>query len=160
MNEHVWAIDPAVGVWASGSIEHSLSDFYSRPRFELAIFVAFAAIGIGLALVGIFAVMAYAVSRRTHELAVRLTVGARHADVLRLMLLEGVRLVFAGIAGGVALSYALDAVVSHQVSSIRAPDTGTALAVCAGVALVAIAACFIPVWRVMRIDVGAVLRED
>jgi putative ABC transport system permease protein len=160
MTKQVWAIDPAVGVWASGSIEHSLSDFYSPPRFELATFMAFAAIGIGLALVGIFAVMTYAVSRRTNELAVRLAIGARHVDVLRLMLRDGVRLVLAGIAGGIALSYALDAVVRHRVSSVRPPDTGTALVVCVSVALVGIAACVIPTYRVLKIDVGAVLRED
>jgi predicted DNA-binding protein len=107
MGQEVRALDPGVQISRSGALEGSLGEFYRGPLFQLVTLAGFAGIGLVLVVTGTFSVMAYNVSLRTREIGVRMALGAQQASILRLVLLNGSRLVAAGIPAGLVLSYAL-----------------------------------------------------
>src|SRR5271163_4830377 len=104
MGQEVRAIDPGVQISTSGTLEGSLKEFYRGPQFELVVLAAFAFIGLALVIIGIFGVMAYTVSLQTHEIGIRMALGAQQKTILRFALLNGLRLVAAGIFIGIAAS--------------------------------------------------------
>ena len=125
-----------------------------------ALFVAFGALALLLAAIGIYGVVAYAVGQRTQEIGVRMTLGASGADVLRMIVVGGMRPVLAGVAIGTGLSAALTRLLSGQLYEISAMDPAAyagALAVLVGAAAVA---CYVPARRAVRIDPIAALRDS
>jgi len=104
VSQEIWGIDPRVGISNSGSIERSLKEFYRGPQFELVTLGLFACIGLVLVMVGIFSVMAYTVSLQTHEIGIRMALGAQQQNILGMVLDKGLRLVVAGIAIGLPAS--------------------------------------------------------
>ena len=158
--EAIWAIDPKVGISASGSIEQSLRDFYRDPKFDLVTLGAFAGIGLALVAAGIFSVMAFTVSLQTHEIGVRMALGARQALILRMVLLRGLRLIVAGGAVGLAAAYAFSSVLVSGVSGVSATDPGTFVVVAAIVASVGLTACFLPARQASRVDPLLALRWE
>ncbi len=98
-------LDPSVEIAESGTLESSLHKFYRGPQFELVTVASFAGIGLALVLIGIFSVMAYTVALRTHEIGVRVALGAQQTNILRLVLLNGFRLVAIGVLIGLLASY-------------------------------------------------------
>ncbi len=160
VGEEVRAIDPSVLVAKSGTLEGSLREFYRGPQFELVTLGAFAFVGLLLVVIGIFSVMAYAVSLRTHEIGVRVAVGAQQGNILRLMLLNGFRLVVAGIFLGLLASYALTRLLASQISGVSATDPATFAAVVAIVVSAGLAACFFPARRAAHTDPLVALRHE
>lgn len=158
MGQEVRALDPGVGIATSGTLEASLHEFYRGPQFELVTLAAVAVIGLFLVVIGIFSVMAYTVSLRTHEIGVRVALGAQQKNILRLVLLTGFRLVVAGILIGLLASYALSRFLAGQISGVSATDPWTYAAVVAVVALVGLAACLLPARRAACVDPLVALR--
>src|SRR5258708_19935425 len=125
MGQEVRALDPGVQISASGTLEGSLQEFYGGPQFELVVLAAFASIGLVLVVIGIFSVMAYSVSLRTHEIGIRVALGAQQTSILRLVLLNGFRLLAAGIIIGLCASLALTPFLATQISGVSTTDPWT-----------------------------------
>jgi putative ABC transport system permease protein len=160
ISQEVRALDPRVGITASGTLEASLQEFYRGPQFELLVLAAFAGIGLILVVIGIFSVMAYTVSLRTHEIGIRVALGAQQANILRLVLLNGFRLVGAGILIGLLASYALTRFLANQVSGVSVTDPWTFAAVVTLVVSVGLAACLFPARRAAAVDPLIALRHE
>jgi putative ABC transport system permease protein len=133
---------------------------YAQPRFSLIVFGIFAAIGTLLVAVGVFSVMAYTVSRQTREIAVRMALGAGRGQVLRVVLGLGARLLAAGAAIGLVASFATNRLIGNQLWNTSPYDPLTFLAATSVIAVVALAACYIPARRAMAIDPMAALRQE
>ncbi len=158
MGQEVRALDPGVQISTSGTLEASLQEFYRGPRFQLAILSAFAGIGLVLVVIGIFSVMAYAVSLRTNEIGVRVALGAQQSNIQRLVLLNGFRLVASGILAGLLASYVLTRFLVSQIPGVSATDPWTFSAVVAVVLLVGLTACFLPARLATKVDPMVALR--
>jgi putative ABC transport system permease protein len=129
-------------------------------RFTLTLLGGFAALALLLAAVGIYAVLAYSVARRTHEIGVRLALGARRNDVLRLVLGHGLRLTLVGLAMGTAGAFGLTRLFRSLLYEVGPTDPltfGVVLLLLGGVAL---AASYIPARRAMRVDPMVALRYE
>jgi putative ABC transport system permease protein len=160
VGQEVRAIDPNVGISASGTLQGSLREFYRGPQFELVTFGSFASLGLLLVIIGISSVMAYSVSLRTHEIGIRMALGAQQRSILRLVLLNGLRLVAAGIFSGLLGSYALTRFLANQISGVSTTDPSTFAAVISIILLVGLAACLLPAHRAAQTDPLVALRYE
>ena len=131
-----------------------------QPRFTMALFTAFAALGLALAAAGIYSVLSFHVTRRTHELGVRMALGASRTSVMRLTLSMGGRLVLAGLAIGVPVSLASTRLLRSQLFGIQPSDPLSYVAVALLLGLVALVACYIPARRAASVDPMKALRQE
>jgi putative ABC transport system permease protein len=153
-------IDPEQPLGRAISLAEYRGQEVSQPRFIMAIFTAFAAIGLGLAAAGLYSVLSFHATRRTHELGVRMALGAARGDVLGLMLMMGARLVLVGLAIGGAVSVASSRLLRSQLFGIEPADPVAYVGVVLVLGLVAFAACYIPARRAARVDPMLALRQD
>jgi putative ABC transport system permease protein len=160
VGQEVHAIDPGVQIGASGTLEGALKEFYRGPRFEFVTLTAFALIGLTLVVIGIFSVMAYAVTLRTREIGVRMALGAQRTNVLSLVLASGFRLVAAGIVVGLLASYPLTRFLSAQIPGVSPTDSWTFGAVVMVVLSAALMGCLAPARRAARLDPLETLRYE
>jgi putative ABC transport system permease protein len=121
---------------------------------------AFAALAVILAAVGIYGVVAYTASQRTHEIGIRMALGGQRRDVLGLIVAEGAELVFVGILIGIVGSLALARVMAGLLFEVKPADPATFTAVAILLALVALAACYIPARRATKVDPMVALRYE
>jgi putative ABC transport system permease protein len=159
----VRAVDLDIAVRSGVTLDDALKrSFHAQPRFGLVILTAFAAIGLALVAVGVYGVMAYAVSRRAQEFAIRMALGATGDDVIGTVVRAGTVLLGAGIVIGLAASQITNRLVlSHVVMDSAGADAlWSGLAAVAVIALVGLAACLIPAVRVSRMSPVAALRRD
>jgi ABC-type antimicrobial peptide transport system permease subunit len=126
----------------------------------MQLFGIFAALAVILAVVGIYGVMSYSVSRRTHEIGLRLALGAERGDVLKLVLRQGLKLSLIGVAIGIAGALAMTRLVSGFLYGVKASDPLTFVAVSLLLILVALAASYIPARRATTVDPMAALRYE
>jgi ABC-type antimicrobial peptide transport system permease subunit len=132
----------------------------ARPRFYLLLLALFAALAIGLAGVGIYGVVAYAVTRRTREIGLRMALGARPREVIRLVVWQGIRPALAGAALGLAGALAAGRVIAGLLFQVQPRDPATIAAVMALVLAVVVVACALPAWRATRIPPSSALRAE
>jgi putative ABC transport system permease protein len=131
-----------------------------QPRFTMALFAAFGALGLVLAAAGIYSVLSFHVTRRTHELGVRMALGAPRRHVLTLMLMMGGRLVVIGLAVGVATSLASTRFLRSQLYGVQPADPVAYVIVAVLLGLVAFVACYIPARRAAGVDPMVALRQE
>jgi putative ABC transport system permease protein len=156
----VLAVDPERPAY-SIDILASLADNALGPtRICLMILGTFAGVALLTACVGIYAIISYSVAQRTHEIGIRMALGANHRDVLRLVAGEGIPVIAVGLLVGLASSLALTRVMSSIVYGVSANDAVTLLAVSAILTATAIVAVYIPARRAMRVDPMAALRYE
>ena len=160
VSEKVSQIDPTVRIQASGTVERELHDYYLGPKFELVTLTAFGSVGLLLVIIGVASVMAYSVSLRTHEIGVRMAIGAQQTSIVRLVLLGGLRLVAAGTVLGLAASFALARFFASQISGVPVNDPWTLSAVVIAVVMSTIAACVFPARRAASLDPLVALRNQ
>ncbi len=160
MQKELQSIDPSVAIGVSGTLESSLREFYCGPQFELATLTAFSSIGLVLVIIGVFSVMGYTVALRTREIGIRMALGAQQRNILRLVLLNGLRLVVGGIFVGVLASYAVTRFLASQIPGVSATDLATFAAVVGIVMLAGLTACLLPARRAARTDPLATLRHE
>jgi predicted permease len=147
-------------IYGPQTMEHMISDSLASRRFSMILLGLFAALALALSSVGIYGVVSCLVGQRTHEIGVRIALGARRRDVLNLILSQGARLALLGIAIGIAASLGLTRLMARMLYGVSATDPLTFIGVAAILAIVALAACYIPTRRAMRIDPIVALRCD
>ena len=131
-----------------------------QPRFTMALFSAFAALGLALAAAGIYSVLSFHVTRRTHELGVRMALGAPRRHVLGLMLAMGGRLVLVGLVVGMAASVAATRLLRSQLFGVQPADPLAYAVVVLMLGLVTLVACYIPARRAAGVDPIVALRQE
>jgi predicted permease len=130
------------------------------PRMGASLLAVFAGLSLVLAVIGIYGVMAYSVSQRRRELGIRMALGASRADVLRLVVLQGLRLTMMGVACGLVASFAASRLIASMLFDVSPTDVVTFVAVPALLALAALGASYLPARRATRIDPMVALRYE
>jgi putative ABC transport system permease protein len=152
--------DPNLPVRQVRTMDEVVAATLSQHRFTMWLFAALAGLAFLLAAVGIYSVLAYSVRSRVQEIGVRIALGASPADVLRLVVSEGMRPVLAGIGLGACGALALGGVLSKLVYGISPADPATFFAVALVLSIVAVFACIIPAYRATRIHPVIALRNE
>jgi putative ABC transport system permease protein len=142
------------------TMDEIISNSLSQRRFNTSLLVVFAALAGALACLGIYGVMSFNVTQRTHEIGVRMALGAQKLDVLGMILGQGARITATGIAIGITGAFALTRVLSSLLFGISATDVATFVSISLLLAIVAIVACWIPARRATRVDPMVALRQD
>jgi putative ABC transport system permease protein len=133
---------------------------YSTPEFGLTISAPLASIALLLVIAGVFSVMAYTVSLQTREIGIRMALGAQQGNILRMLLLRGLRLVGAGVVVGVLAGLGLTRFIASQIWGISATDPVTFVGVAILLTIVALAACYVPARRATKVDPMVALRYE
>jgi putative ABC transport system permease protein len=160
VRQEVRALDKNQLVYNVRPLESVMSQAVGTPRFRTSLLGVFAVVALILAVVGIYGVMSYAVSQRTHEIGIRMALGARAADVLRLMVRNGMRPVLLGVMLGLAGALALSRLMVSFLFGVTPTDVLTFATVSVGLLLVALIACAIPARRAAKVDPLVALRYE
>jgi len=159
--EQVYVLDPDQPVTDVRTMNSLLNDYeYSGPRFSVVLLAVFAALGLTLAVVGVYGVVSNAVAQRTHEIGVRKALGAGSSDVLRLIFRFGARFILPGIAIGLAASIAAARVLRSQLWHVSPHDPVALVSVVVLLLAVGFLACWVPARRAMRVDPIVALRYE
>ena len=165
MRREIWAIDRNVALTLTGSLEGFLKQFsYAGPRFVLVVLGVFAGVGLVLVALGVFSVIAYTVSRQTREIGIRMAMGADRADILRMVLRMGARLVGLGLLIGLAATLIVTRLATRVLGNllwqVSPYDPPTLVFVVVIVAVVGLAACYFPALRATRVPPMTALRYE
>jgi predicted permease len=161
VSAQVYALDPDQPVTAVRTMSSLLNDWeYSGPRFSVVLLAVFAALGLTLAVVGVYGVVSHAVAQRTHEIGVRKALGADSGDVLRLVFHFGARFILPGIAIGLAASIAAARLLASQLWHVSPHDPVALVSVVVLLLAVGFLACWVPARRAMRVDPIVALRYE
>jgi predicted permease len=152
--------DREVTISRTATMEEVISRSVARPRFVLFLLGSFAVLAVILAVVGIYGVMAYSVSLRTHEFGIRMALGAQRSHVLWIVLKQGLALTVIGLAAGLAGAFALTRYLRSLLYEVSSTDPLTFAAVTVLLGAVAMLACYTPARRSTRIDPIAALRRE
>jgi predicted permease len=156
----VWSIDRNLPVSEVFTMEAVVANANAEPRFEMLVLGAFAGVALILAAVGIYGLMSYSVARRTHEIGIRISLGASRNDVFRLVVRQGMVLALVGSAAGIAGAVLLSRLMVKVLYGIRPIDPITFAGVILLLTFVALAATYIPARRAMQVDPLAALRHE
>lgn len=153
-------LDKDVPVSNVSTIDQLVSAALREPRFNTALIGAFAGLALLLASVGLYAVVSYSVTQRTHEIGVRIAVGAGQGDIFKLIVGQGMVLTLIGVAIGLAASFALTRVMLSLLFEVSATDPLTFAGISLLLASVALLACYVPARRAMKVDPMMALRYE
>jgi predicted permease len=160
IRDAVWSIDRDQPVQAMATLEQAVARSEAAPKFHTVLLGIFAALGLAITLVGIYGVISYSVSQRTREIGIRMALGAQTRDVLRGVLWDGMKPALVGLAIGTIAALGLTRVLGSLLFEVSATDPATFVAVSALLACVALAACYLPARRAMRVDPMVALRYE
>jgi putative ABC transport system permease protein len=156
----VQSIDKDLPIVDVATFDDVLARESSTRRFNAVLFSIFAALALVLALTGVYGVLAYSVSQRTHEVGIRMALGAAHRDVLRLFMGQGMKLVLLGLVIGLGGAFALTRLMSSLLFGVSTTDATTFVLVAVGLMLVGVFACYLPARRATRVDPLIALRYE
>jgi len=156
----VQSVDPDQPLSAVSSMDDLISRSVGQRRLSMMLLSLFSGIALVLASVGIYGLMSYSVAQRSRELGVRIALGAARADVLRLVLRQGMTLALTGIVIGVGVAFGLSRVIESQLFGVRATDPATFGGMAVLLTLTALTANLVPAWRATRVDPAVVLRDE
>jgi putative ABC transport system permease protein len=161
VQREIWSTDSNVALTFTGTLEGYISQFsYAGPRFGFLLMTIFSSIGLVLVTLGVYSVLAYTTARRTHEIGIRMALGAKGSDVLGLVLRMGLRLVGIGVGLGLIASLALGRVIATQLWGVSAYDPWTLTCVPALLIITGLLACWLPARRAANVDPLVALRYE
>ena len=161
VQQEIWATDSGVALTFTGTLEGYINSFsYAGPRFGFLLMSIFGSVGLILVTVGVYSVLAYTAAQRTHEIGIRMALGAETRDVLRLVVTMGVRLVALGAVIGLVASLLLARVIATQLWGVSPYDPMTLSGVTILLLLTGLIACWIPARRASQVDPLVALRYE
>jgi putative ABC transport system permease protein len=160
VRELVRAINPNIPVVDVMSMEQRMAKSLAPRRFQMMLFGLFASVALFIAMVGIYGVISYAVSQRTHEIGIRMALGAQASDVLRMVIWRGMSLVLIGVALGLAAAFAMTRVMKNLLFEVSATDPATFALIALLLVGVALIASYIPARRATKVDPLQALRHE
>src|SRR5262249_14867595 len=149
--EAIRSLDPGLPVSSVRTMDDVLVSAESRPRFLTLLLGLFSALALALAAVGVYGLMAHSVTERTRESGIRMAVGARRGDVLRMVFGYGTRLIVAGLVVGLGAAIVFTRLMVSLLFGVTATDPVTFASVAVVLALVALSACYVPARRATRV---------
>ncbi|HUB77864.1 MAG TPA: ABC transporter permease [Bryobacteraceae bacterium] len=160
VKQTVWSMDRNLPISQVLTMDQAVADATAQPRFLMMLLAIFAGVALVLAAVGIYGVMSYAIARRTHEIGIRISLGASRYDVLRMVLRQGMTQALAGSLVGIAGALALTRLMSRMLYGVRPTDPLTFAAVPLVLGAAALAAICVPARRATRIEPTVALRQE
>jgi len=154
------AVDPSQPVFDIATMQQRIDDSIETPRFYMTLLTLFAALALLLASVGIFGVISYFVSQRTHEIGIRMALGAESFDVLRLVLGQGLIMILIGLTLGLGGSLLLTRYLANLLFGVSPTDPFTIISGAALLVIAALAACYVPARKAARVDPVIALRYE
>ncbi len=153
-------IDSRQVVYGVQTMDEVIAGSFAARRLSMILLAIFAVLALLLSCVGIYGVISYVVGQRTHEIGIRMALGAQRSDVLRMVLAEGARMALVGVTAGIAGALALTRLMANQLFGVSAYDPLTFSAVAVVLGLVALLACYLPARRAVRVDPMIALRYE
>jgi putative ABC transport system permease protein len=160
VRSQVQAVDKDQPISNVRTMEERLASAVSQRRFNLILLAIFAGLALSLAAVGIYGVMSYLVTQRTHEIGVRMALGAQTRDVLSLFIRQGMTLALTGVVIGLISALGLTRLIKNLLFGVSTTDPATFSAIALLMALVALLACYLPARRAMKVDPMIALRSE
>jgi putative ABC transport system permease protein len=160
IREEIRALDRSLPLYDIKTMRAAIYESLARARFITLLLIIFAALALTLASVGVYGVMSYSVARRTHEIGVRMALGAQTRDVLKLVVAQGGKLAAAGVGIGLTSAFALTRLMKTLLFGVSATDPVTFIAVALLLAIVALLACYVPARRAAKVDPMVALRVE
>lgn len=156
----IHSVDPSIPVTNIRTMSEVFSKSIEQQRFAMLLVGLFGVLALALATIGIYGVMSYSVTQRTHEIGLRMALGAQRADVLKLILQHGIIVSLLGVVIGVAASFGLTRVMSSLLFGVTPTDTMVFGAVSFGILAIGAIATYLPAWRATRVDPLVALRYE
>ena len=161
VEKEIWATDPNVAVTFTGTMEGYISQFsYAGPRFGFYLMTIFGAIGLILVTIGVYSLLSYTTARRTHEIGIRIALGASGSEVLNMVIRTGLLLVGIGVCVGLLVSVAIGRVIATQLWGVSPYDLLTLISVPTVLLLISLLACWVPARRASTVDPVIALRYE
>jgi putative ABC transport system permease protein len=160
VKSRIWSVDRELPVTRIATMESVLANSVAPRRFNMMLLGLFAAVALALAAVGIYGVISYMVSQRTHEIGIRLALGAKNGDVFRLVIGQGMSLALAGVGLGLMAAFGLTRLMSGLLFGVSPTDGATYIVIAVLLTGVALAACLVPARRAIKVDPMVALRYE
>jgi predicted permease len=160
IKQQIWTVDADQPILNLTTIEDRYVEFFAAPRFNAVLMIAFAAIGLLTAAVGLYGVLAYAVASRTREIGVRIALGAERRDIVTMVLRSGAAMIGVGLAIGALASLAATRALDAMLIGVARLDVTTYIAVAGVLAVTSLVACWVPARRATRVDPIVALRAE
>lgn len=160
VRQAIKSVDPMATVVNISTVESKMGELNSQRRFQTWLLGLFAALALVLSAIGIYGIIYYAVAQRTREIGIRMSVGARAADVIRLVVSQGMKLALIGVAAGLLAALWLTRIMEHLLFEVSPDDPGTFVGVAMILTGVALLACYLPARKAAQVNPTEALRYE